>query len=39
MFQRKPKSNLLEPKLVLVAALLGQFTWESFADSIDQYTW
>jgi hypothetical protein len=39
MLQWKPKSIVLVAVLVLVAALTGQFTWESFLDSFDQYTW
>jgi hypothetical protein len=35
MLQWKPKSIVLVAVLVLVAALVGQFTWES----IDQFTW
>ena len=36
MLQWKPKLIALIAVLVLLAALLGQFTWESFAD---QFTW
>ena len=36
MLQWKPKLIALVVVLVLIAALLGQFTWESFAD---QFTW
>jgi hypothetical protein len=39
MLQWKPKSIALVATLVLVAALLGQFTWESFGLSVDQFTW
>lgn len=35
MLQWKPKSIVLVAVLVLVAALTGQFTW----DSIEQLTW
>lgn len=35
MLQWKPKSIVLVAVLVLVAALLGQFTW----DSLEQLTW
>ena len=36
MLQWKPKLIALVALVVLAAALLGQFTWESWAD---QYTW
>ena len=36
MLQWKPKLIALVAGLVLVAALLGQFTWEQIAD---QFTW
>jgi hypothetical protein len=36
MLQWKPKLIALVVVLVLVAALLGQLTWQAFAD---QYTW
>ena len=36
MLQWKPKLIALVAVLVLVAAVLGQFTWESIAD---QFTW
>lgn len=36
MLQWKPKLIALVAVLVLIAALLGQFTWEAFAD---QFTW
>jgi len=36
MLQWKPKLIALVVVLVLIAALLGQFTWDSFAD---QFTW
>ena len=36
MLQWKPKLIALVVVLVLIAALLGQFTWEAFAD---QFTW
>lgn len=39
MLQWKPKSIALLAILVLVAAVLGQFTWESFGLSADQFTW
>jgi hypothetical protein len=39
MLQWKPKSIALVAVLVLVAALLGQFTWESFGFSVEQFTW
>jgi hypothetical protein len=35
MLQWKPKSIVLVAVLVLVAAALGQFTW----DSVEQFTW
>lgn len=37
MLQWKPKSIALVVILVLCAALLGQFTWESL--SPEQFTW
>jgi len=36
MLQWKPKLIALMAVLVLLAALLGQFTWEAFAN---QFTW
>jgi hypothetical protein len=36
MLQWKPKLIALVVVLVLIAMLLGQFTWEAFAD---QFTW
>jgi hypothetical protein len=36
MLQWKPKLIALVALVVLLAALLAQFTWESFAD---QFTW
>ncbi len=39
MLQWKPKLIALVVVLILVAALLGQFTWESFDLSVDQFTW
>ena len=40
MLQWKPKLIALVAVLVLVAALTGQFTWESFGGfSPDQFTW
>jgi hypothetical protein len=36
MLQWKPKLIALVAVLVLLAALLGQFTWQAFAD---QFTW
>jgi hypothetical protein len=36
MLQWKPKLIALLVVLVVLAALLGQFTWESIAD---QFTW
>jgi len=36
MLQWKPKLIALVAVLVLIAALLGQFTWEAFAN---QFTW
>jgi hypothetical protein len=36
MLQWKPKLIALVAVLVLLAAFLGQFTWEAFAD---QFTW
>jgi hypothetical protein len=36
MLQWKPKLIVLVVVLVLVAAVLGQFTWDSFAE---QFTW
>lgn len=40
MLQWKPKLIALVAVLVLVAALTGQFTWDSFPElSIDQFTW
>ena len=36
MLQWKPKLIALVAVLVLIAALLGQFRWESIAD---QFTW
>jgi hypothetical protein len=39
MLQWKPKLIALVVVLVLVAALLGQFTWESFGLSPSQFTW
>jgi hypothetical protein len=40
MLQWKPKLILLVAVLVLVAAFLGQFTWESFSpDAFEQFTW
>jgi hypothetical protein len=36
MLQWKPKLIALVAVLVLVAAVLGQFTWETIAD---QFTW
>ena len=36
MLQWKPKLIALVAVLVLIAALLGQFTWDSF---VDQFTW
>ena len=36
MLQWKPKLIALVALLVLVAALMGQFTWESIGD---QFTW
>jgi small neutral amino acid transporter SnatA (MarC family) len=39
MLQWKPKSIALVAVLLLVAALAGQFTWESFGFSVDQFTW
>jgi hypothetical protein len=36
MLQWKPKLIALVALVVFVAALLGQFTWESLAD---QFTW
>lgn len=36
MLQWKPKLFALVAVLVLIAALTGQFTWESFAN---QFTW
>jgi hypothetical protein len=39
MLQWKPKSIALVAVLMLVAALLGQFDWESFGLSVDQFTW
>jgi hypothetical protein len=35
MLQWKPKSIVLVAVLILVAALTGQFTW----DSLEQFTW
>lgn len=35
LLQWKPKTMVLVAILVLAAALLGQFTW----DSVDQFTW
>jgi hypothetical protein len=39
MLQWKPKSIALVAILMLVAALLGHFGWESFGVSADQFTW
>jgi hypothetical protein len=40
MLQWKPiKLIALVAILVLVAALTGQFTWESFGFSPEQFTW
>jgi hypothetical protein len=41
MLQWKPKLIALVAVLVLVAALLGQFTWESIdpVSLVDQFTW
>jgi hypothetical protein len=40
MLQWKPKLIALVAILVLVAALTGQFTWESIGGfSSDQFTW
>ena len=39
MLQWKPKLIVLVAVLVLVAAFLGQFTWDSIDPSIDQFTW
>jgi hypothetical protein len=40
MLQWKPKSIALVAVLMLVAALLGQFGWESFGGlSVNQFTW
>jgi hypothetical protein len=40
MLQWKPKSIALVAILMLVAALLGQFGWESFGHlSVEQFTW
>jgi small neutral amino acid transporter SnatA (MarC family) len=39
MLQWKPKSIALVAILMLVAALLGQFGWESFGLSVEQFTW
>jgi uncharacterized protein involved in outer membrane biogenesis len=40
MLQWKPKLIVLVAVVVLVAALLGQFTWELVSpESIDQFTW
>jgi hypothetical protein len=36
MLQWKPKLFALVVLVVLIAAVLGQFTWEAFAD---QFTW
>ena len=39
MLQWKPKSIALVAVLVLVSAVTGQFTWEAFGLSLDQFTW
>jgi hypothetical protein len=40
MLQWKPKLIIIIALLILCAALLGQFTWESFGEvSFDQFTW
>jgi hypothetical protein len=40
MLQWKPKLIVLVAVVVLVAALLGQFTWELVGpDAYDQFTW
>jgi hypothetical protein len=41
MLQWKPKLIVLVVLVVLVAALLGQFTWEGLASplSAEQFTW
>lgn len=40
MLQWKPKLIVLVAVVVLVAALLGQFTWESISlESFEQFTW
>jgi predicted PurR-regulated permease PerM len=40
MLQWKPRLIALVAVLVIVAALLGQFTWESIGpDALDQLTW
>jgi len=40
MLQWKPKLIVLVAVAVLVAALLGQFTWESISPaSFEQFTW
>jgi hypothetical protein len=41
MLQWKPKLIVVLAVVVLVAALIAQFTWDSgvLLDGIDQYTW
>jgi uncharacterized protein involved in exopolysaccharide biosynthesis len=40
MLQWRPKLIVLVAVVVVVAAILGQFTWESIgADTFEQFTW